>query len=524
MDRLIKKFIWILPTVVILIGISVLFYENHQKVTEPPNENWSREVELGLTSSTLEPIVNERENGHLDVSYLMETGVKQISLNESLEITNENTYDIPYDKWTQFFLKGDHLIYSDYYAMYDGKTDEKISEISKFIPLQDQILYQNEVEIMRLNPETQEPSILLTLENDQSEVDVFENQEKTYLLSQNNQGKNTQLTFYDITSNEALEIGSSEFNIKDSEVIEDINFSVQSQNYSLVLTTYQKQSMSGSPTNHYYYASASLNEDPNFNQLSVNDPKGTGNLTEISDIHLKPHDDRQTKMIFKAFGSSETLYRSTSESNISNIYELTFSGSNILDVSRLSNTPNLSTSPSIVNENTITWIDIKGETNRLLLASSNKKVIEQANKMSIDYFLNTLGKTLGMLSYSFFAFIVGFLWFIWPLVFILIVMLKRGRELDRDRSWIFFAGVAIYIAAAFQFKDRIFTPELMARAPGYLSFLFSPYIFIFAFALLTYGILSISEKKLDWSITLKLTYFVIIHLLFITIFFGPYLL
>ncbi|MCP3032790.1 hypothetical protein LF817_15805 [Halobacillus sp. A1] len=514
-----KKLIWLLPSFIMLMGIALLFYENYQEVTEPPKQNWSREIELASTPSTADPVVQKKESG-MDISYLDENGVTKLSLDESFTIENEHTYQIPYDKWTQFYQDEENLIYSDYYGLYDGETDEKISDITRFFPLQKQIIYQEELEVMLLDPDTHEPTPLITLDEKETKLSVVEDNDSIYMLTYYNGGGNNQLTFYDITSDGAEELGTSEFTVRNSEVVEDINFSIQEDQYSLLLTTNQKQTMSGSPVNFYYFAQESMNENPELELLELHDPNSKGNLTDISDIEFSSADD-QTQITFKALGSTETMYRNERQFNI---FEASISEDEAANVSRLSNTPDSSGHPYWIDSETILWFDLKGDANRMLLASSDEQVIKQSNQMTMNYFLNTLGKTLGMLSYSFFTLLVGVIWFIWPMLFLAFIMFGPGNAIDHDKPWIFFSGAGIYLAAAFIFNDRVFTSTLMARAPDYLSFLASPFVFISIFALITYAIIALSAKKLDWSVSIRLSYFIGIHLLFITIFFGPYLL
>ncbi|MFG6148163.1 hypothetical protein [Halobacillus sp. B23F22_1] len=519
MKSLKRKYVWIWPSLIIFLGIALLYYENYQKVTEPPSEEWSRELELGLTPFTNAPVVKETESG-INAAYLTNHGVHKISYDENISKENESSFSIPYNKWTKFYLSEDHLIYSDYYTMYNGKTNDKIADINQFIPLEDSIIFQENLDVNIYNPASSESVHLLTLENEKMKIHTFETKENTYLLTEYNGNGNTALNFYNIHSDEINKIGSSKFTTKNSEDINDLQFTIQDGRYALLLTTYEKRNMSGSPTNYYYYAKQPLNEDPEFNELHFKDPYGHENLSEISDITLD-FSNNTLKMLFKGYGQTETLYKSGRQFNI---YEAELKESSPVNVTRLSNTPKSSASPQWVNDNTIAWLDMKGDENQLLLASTEETIINKSIKVSGHYFMNALGKTLGMLSFSFLTLIVALIWFIWPMVFMLFIMFGRSSALDHDRSWVFFSGASIYLLAAFFFKGKVFTPGLMARAPEYLSFLASPFVYILLFALLAYIILAANKKSIDWSVSVKLTYFICIHLLFITIFFGPYLL
>ncbi|WP_431804392.1 hypothetical protein [Halobacillus andaensis] len=514
-----KRYIWIWPTLVILIGIGLLFYENYLKVTEPPSKNWSREIELGLTPSTNLPII-QKTTDNLKTSYLTNDGVNIRSFDNSFTIIEEEMHPIPYDKWTKYYLDEDHLLYSDYYSMYDGESNEKISDIQQFIALDQFVLYQYDMEVYLYNPETSESTSILTLENEKTKLHTYENEQNTYLLTEYNGNGNTQLNFYEVSEKGTELIGESEFTVNQSEVIEDLQFTIQNETYSVVLTTYLKKNMSGTPESFNYFASHALDEDPEFKKIQFQDPNADQKLAEISDITIRVTED-QNEILFKGLGYTETKYRSDNQFNI---YKAALKGDSASSVTRVSNTPESSASPKWVGKDTIVWLDIMGEENQLLLSSTADEAVVISEQIAGHYLMDALGKTLGMLSYSFLTIILGLLWFIWPMVFMLFIMFGKGSALDRDRPWILFTGIGVYLLAAFFYKDRVFTPELMARAPDYLSFPASPFIYIFIFALLVFWILMGHRKSLDWSVSLKLSYFVGIHLLFITIFFGPYLL
>ncbi|WP_163526737.1 hypothetical protein [Halobacillus ihumii] len=517
MSRFKKSWIWIGPLLIVLAGVFILFIENYQEVTVPPSEEWSREIELGNASSNIEPHITETDNEKLSISYATKEGVHQKILNDTHQVIAEHTYDIPYNKWTKTYVKNDHVLYFDYYAIYDGKTKEKITDASRFIPLKDNIIYRQGSDIFIMNPATKASSSLLTLASDKVEFSVYEADSQIYLMTQQTDTSGTDLTFYQIKDTTVAKMAAAQFKTKPSEVAESIQFTIEDQEYSLFLQTFQKQSMSGKPVSHYYYSKQPLNEKPHLEVVTFSDPASNQLLTEVSDFEMKTKNG-QTFLLFKGYGLTKTGYR---EEGQFNIYEARINEQNELITTRLSNTPNSSANPERINEEAVIWVDVQGDTNRLLLASSHPEIIEQAQQISGKYLLGALGKTLGMLSYSFFAIIVGIIWYIWPLLFITVMMFSSNKAYDRDREWVFFLGAGIYLGAAIVFKDSIYTPSLLSRTPEYLSFTGSSIVYTLIFALITYVIMKISTR--DWSITVRLSYFVGVHILFVTIFFGPYL-
>jgi len=522
MNLLKKSLVWAAPVMISIAAVLLLFAENYSDVTEPPTEGWSQGIELGLTPTVTEPYVNLLEEEKLEVSYLTEKGVKKDTFDQNFELVSEETFPIPVDKFTKFSWSGKHLIYSNYQAIFSGESGEKISDISGFFPLKNQTLYRKDQEIFQLDTDTLESVSLMQLENKNTELAVTETEQAAYIMTKTTDANGNHLNFYELDGQQVTELGKADFLVQGTEEISNIQFSVKDQNYSLLVSTLQKQSAGGERTNFYYFSQSSFGEDPQFQKVNFPDPHSSSELKEISDIEMSL-EEKSVNLLFKGFGATKTTYADTPEFNI---YRASLSSQGENKVTRLSNTPNPSAEPVwLEGANTTLWVDQGSDNkNKLMLSSAKPSIVEQADRMTQEAFIQSLGKTIGMLATGMFSIVIAGLWFIWPLFFIVVIMFANSRAMDHNRSWIFYAGMMIYLAAALLFKDSIFTNRLMAKAPEYLSFQGSSIIYLFGFALLTYLILSYGVKERDWSVFIRLTYFIGIHVILITVFFGPYLL
>ncbi|KHE68698.1 DUF2975 domain-containing protein [Halobacillus sp. BBL2006] len=515
-----KIMVWLAPMIIILTAVSILFLENYQEVTQPADDNWSRGLKVGTTPFTQEPFVHQTEDGQLSVAFLTDEGVQQNIYNEHYELASKEKYKIPLDKFTSIYLNNGKLIYANYYSMFDGETDQKIEDISEFYPLKGKLLYKKENQLFLLHTDNMESTPLLQLDNENASLLVDESKQGIHIIKKTVSESGNTLTFYKLNNEGLEEVGSASLRVKSSEEIKDLQFTTYQDNYYLLLSTTQKQSSSGKMTNFYYYSKSPIGEQPNLKQVSFNDPYGSGELEELSDIEMKMA-GKDPVLLFKAYGSTKTTFKEPKQFNI---YKSELRGESSESVKRLSNTPNSSSEPVWLDDEAIVWIDHGGEqTNRIYLASSDPEVIKKADGMTQSSLVLALGKTLGMLSYSFLAAVISIIWFIWPLLFIVVVTFANNRALDRDHSWIFYTGALIYLAASLLFKRLIFTDAVMASAPGYLSFTGSSFIYIIGLALVSLVILKIGSKVRDWSTLVQLSYFIGIHVAFITVFFGPYL-
>ncbi|MFZ0368781.1 MAG: hypothetical protein WAM07_04165, partial [Halobacillus sp.] len=294
------------------------------------------------------------------------------------------------------------------------------------------------------------------------------------------------------------------------------------ESYSLLVSTLQKQSAGGKLTNFYYFSHSSFGEDPQLQKVNFPDPHSRLELKEVSDLEMTMEENSVT-LLFKGFGATKTTYADSPEFNI---YKATLSLQGNTEVIRLSNTPSPSVEPVwFEGADAAIWIDQGSDNkNKLMLSSAKPSIVKQADRMNQEAFIQSLGKTVGMFSTGMFSIVIAGLWFIWPLFFIVVITFSNSRAMDHNRSWIFYTGMMIYLAAAILFRESMFTNHLMAKAPEYLSFQGSSIIYLLGFAILTYLLLSYGVRERDWSVFIRLTYFIGIHIILVTVFFGPYLL
>jgi hypothetical protein len=253
-------------------------------------------------------------------------------------------------------------------------------------------------------------------------------------------------------------------------------------------------------------------------ELTFQDPAGTNSLTEVSDVIFTFKNGEPT-ILFHANGRTETQFN---DKTTFNIYTAVISEDGSTKTERRSNTPEISTNPQWMDEETIAWVDLDGDGHKIKISSSDKDAISDLIEFTQDDWLHTLGKTLGMVTSSFFAIAFSVIWFIWPILFIVFMYMFRNRIADRDPAWYFYTGIGLYAVAAIIWKDQFFVDNIYTNAPTYLTFTGSSYFYLILFAIIAYWLTNHTKRVNDWSGTIRITYFVGIHILLLTIFFGPY--
>ncbi|MBM7551932.1 hypothetical protein [Thalassobacillus pellis] len=513
-----KRLYWILPLMIVLAGIGLLFYENLKKVKEPPDEGISRELKLGESQLANAPAIFSKNDSYI-LSYFDDEKLIEKIYTKSWDLDSEQTHDIPFNKWSRVYNNGETLLYTDYYALYLGSTDKKISEIDDFFPLQNRVLFLDNHNMYRLEPNTLKTQKVLSLEEGQKRVFVEQIDSKTYILVYYPGRKGHLIKLYRAdTQSEAKLVSENIYPISTTETFKDLSFDVNHNAFAVIFSTIQKQGGKTVNAQYYTYHPFKKKEAPAVKTLQAKDPFSGSQLEGWEDIELKLN-GKEADILFASHGFTETTY---SEAKASNIYRLHVSSSG-QEITRISNTPNRSMQPMFIDKGTVLWLDVHGDEKQINLASNREVIIQKADNYTSGHFISAAGKSVGMLSYAFFTIFLTLMWYIWPFLFILLMMVVNNNALERGESWIMYLSLFIYTIPIVLLDDLLFTNKLLAAAPAYMSFQGSSWLYILGFGALAYLIMYLGTKSKEWGLVVRFTYFVGCHVLLLTFFIGPYL-
>lgn len=515
-----KQLFWILPCIVIITGIVLMFNQSIADVTEQPEEDWSRGLKIGTTTVDKTLPVRETVDGNFVIQTYEEDMLRAQTFNNEFELIDEAAYDIPLDKWTRVFLDEDHLIYHDYSDIYNHDGNIIVSDAERFYPMDSTILYIKENNLYELNPDDHSSAKIMELNKGNEDIVPFQGEQQLYFMTEHSLNNDVELSIYELADNgDAKRVHTESFQIDAMQTVENIDFAVNDDNISYTLETVQKQSQ-GSPEFYTYVAETSLSSDqvPSLKSLTFPDPAGRGSLSEASDITVS-YQNETLQLLFSAGGFTETKYR---KNQAFNVYSATITDRGEIQSARKSNSPKGAVDPQWLNESTVMWLEQGAERNEVFVSSSNPSIIDKASGLRQDDWLRALGKTFGMLAKVLITILVTTIWFICPVVFIVLMYVIKGRKLDEDNSWFFYAGIAIYMLAVFIFRGIVFIDRMLARAPDYLTFAGSSYIFILVFALIAFIATQSTKATRDWHAPARIIYFAGAHILMLVTFFGPY--
>lgn len=516
------KLYWIVPGVIMVLGLLLLFYENFSDVTEPPADDWSRALTIGETDLNQIPPVKINENGDFVFTRFEDGKLAATTLGKDFTVKDQQTYNIPVNKWTQVFQQDDTIIYFDFKNIYDQDRNMIVSDVEKFYPLETTTLYVKDHVLYQLSPETKTSEKVMDIDLDKLDIIPHENQDGVNLLTYASDPTGVDVTLQQHANGKMNTVYQSRINVDPGKVVNDISFALDGQKLALLLQEELQSTQGGNPEFFNYFLLTSVT-NPNaqtLTQLTFDDPAGNNSsLKEVSDVVLTFRNDKPT-ILFHANGRTQTQFN---DSTTFNIYSAVISESGATKTERRSNTAEISTNPQWINEESIAWVDLDGDGHKIKVSSADIKTVDPLIEYTGDDWLQALGKTFGMITSSFFGIAFAVIWFIWPLLFVVFMYIFRNRIADRDPVWYFYTGIGLYAIAALIWKDRFFVDNIYLNAPGYLTFTGSSYVYMIVLALIAFWLTLHTKKVNDWAGTARISYFVGLHILLLTIFFGPYI-
>ncbi|MFG6119699.1 hypothetical protein [Thalassobacillus sp. B23F22_16] len=508
---------WLLPLILLLIGVAVLFTENLLKVTEAPDENISRDWQLGETSANTKPFIHSDSNGYT-ICYFSDGFLIESRYDRAWTQQSENRFPIDHQEFSRVFNDGETMFYSKANSLHQGVEGELFTAVDKFYPTESHLLFLKDEQLIQINRETLETKEVLKLDKPFGEVMVKENDGEVYTLIHRAENNESKLEVYRLPEEgHMLKEAAYTFSVAPGESIREIAFDMKGDKLGIVLATHLRQ---GSSKYHYYLALHELKDSElALNRIHAEDPFGPGQLNEWSDLELSLT-GKGINILFSAHGATQTTYK---DDPAFNIYEMTINESQS-GVTRISNTPERSQKPTRVEEETVLWMEGTGNYKEIKVASSEYDFDEKASGWSRDDLLKALGKTLAMFSYAPLTIFVTLMWYIGPFLYLFIIIVGFHKAIEDEKSWVLYGAFAIYIVSAGIWYDLLFTERLMNRLPVYLDFAGSSLVLLIVFGLISFLLMKQEAVKRDWGVVLKFTYFVTVHILLIAVFIGPYLL
>ncbi|MBB6453440.1 hypothetical protein HNQ94_001889 [Salirhabdus euzebyi] len=510
MQNVRQKLFWLIPLIIIVVGLAILYFTNLQRFTEPPSENWSREINVGTADKFTKPIIHVTAD-NIEIALVEDGVIQKKTYDNTYELLDTQAITPPFTSWTDYYLKGDNIYFFKDGTIINGNNEEVVTEAELFVPVanESKILYTKEQTIFELNMETNKTKEIMTTTHPIKELLSYEN----YIMAYTNDLQAASVSIYHVEKGPIL---SEDIELGLSEDIQKILFATDNENLYVGI---HSETQGNKNKQTFLYMSQSVLSDPklNFSRISPYDPVTKGALSGLDQFQLRSNNG-SVELLFRAVGFT---FKETKENQALNIYLMSLNGNHIT-TERLSNTYKVSNNPFFINENSIGWSQKEDALSPYIyVTSSNPDAIKKADTISSEEYLIALGMCVAMLSTSVFILYILIIWLTVPIIYLLIIsVLKRKGDINfLDRPSVFYGGVLAYLIGAYLFRHHLFHGRYN-YAPSFLTFEGSDIVYIIGSALLAF--ISVLLIKRDWGTVGKYTYFISLQMIIYLLLFGPY--
>src|SRR5690606_37076242 len=126
MKKIRTKLYWIIPLLIMAISIGILYFVNLERFTAPPNEKWSKSLQIATIDSYYNPqVVADSENNHL--YYSEEHQLVHKKFDQDYRIVQEDTI-LTSGSWDDFYVYQNEVILYKDGKLIDGSTNTEIDE------------------------------------------------------------------------------------------------------------------------------------------------------------------------------------------------------------------------------------------------------------------------------------------------------------------------------------------------------------------------------------------------------------
>ncbi|PBB06968.1 hypothetical protein [Salimicrobium humidisoli] len=511
-----KKY-WTLPLLVIVIGIMFLMFQNYKQAAALPSDSWHREAKLGETRVRAGLDGKKTENG-IRLAYFTEEALAIQTYDENLNSTETTKISIRNTKGSDVFIGGTHTIYYSDGGVYRADTEDKIAESEIFLPTEKGAVYAEGGKAVYVDGETLETTVISENVTESSSIHAYESNRGTVVSVSEREDNSLTSSIHLKRKDEVEKVDQLNVDLSPSLKMEDTYPLIQGDTATLLINAVPAFVRSSTGEKNFFLANKK-NGSVSLTDVTFPDPNREGSpLQEVEDLHVYEKNGTPL-LLFRAQGYTETKTGSTEAFNV-------FEGevkNGSITTERLSNTPRLSVRPEMIDAGMIAWIEEGADENTLFTAASKEHTDFSAPAFSGDILLRTAGKTLTMLSTGLMTIFLTVLWYAVPLLVMVFWMSKRRNPFDEEKEWVLYVSAAIYTTVALLFDHHLFKPQLIEALPGILDFPGSPFAIILLFSLLSLLIVRFSGMDKWWGLPARVTYFVGLHVVFMTVYVGPYL-
>lgn len=506
-----KKIIKIMvPVLILVVAFVMLFLNNLGNELTLPNNGWSREVDLPITTGNTAPFVAEEDGQYHIYGINKANKLDHLVIDEELNVIENSTIEVDMPPLKPFWAKGDDVVFirdNNLILFSAGKEQVLANNVDGLSANENLLIYWQDNKIYSLDRGYN--SILINeTAYPVEEVVLDKYSSDSFLVISKPNNTIFQFTIFQREQNNSFKAKDIYTLMEYSgETVSKFNFATDDSRISIIYTTYSiKQGVT-----YYYNYFAELD----LNQLDV-------------EAEFKEMGDKKTRYFELTYKDNTPTILFSSNSYITpkkeavNIYEAKHIDGNWI-AERRTKTNDMSEKPAWLNDETIIWIDFEGSNSYALKgASTNPNTIEKSMKIDSDDMKFALSNTILGLAVSLILVFSAVIWAIPSTVFILFLLIFNINLVERNERWVKIIGIGLYLITQLLLNDVIFSENFALYAPDYLNFSYNYIILPVIFAVLS-GLYLLAVKSEEWDSITEVGTFIGINLLMNVLLLGPYI-
>ncbi|CAN7363307.1 hypothetical protein [Rossellomorea sp. LjRoot5] len=503
-----------IPTVLILLLIGALFFNQLLDVKQQPDPDWSRSMPLGYSSEE-RPLVFYNE----ERLFLASNGkVDQFSFDESLNPRKEGSLNSSVTRGKPFWTDGNKVIQVKDEQVISSDADGVKTiddEVTGISTSSNTIYYWKQEVLYSLSPNDLSSKEVYRFPGEV--LDAYVENDGSTVLQIRQDDTHSHLYYMD----EGLQLVKEPFAIVNTATNHHVNgLSFIKENNQLTLLYNEEMRAQGTLSYKIWKLKTSIDDLG----TSIIKPEQIEFTNDHSGFKLESPRSVQ----FADFdGKSSILFTSESHKvggqNTISLYVAPFSDSNHFVATPVSTSKHFTYSPIQITDKSIAWLDYGGDYYELFGASQDEKAIAKSTEWSKRSVKEALNNSVLMLFSSLITILVSFYWVL-PSLFVLILlyMFKPNMFEKEEINWVEYASIFLFILMPLTFISKAMGDYFYFAAPGYLTFTGSEYILLVILSILTALLWKVGRDP-DWGTFGGVFYFMGIYILLYVTSIGPYI-
>ncbi|PFA68112.1 hypothetical protein CN378_08360 [Bacillus sp. AFS015802] len=503
-----------IPLGVMVLFVAALFIHQLFLVKELPQPNWSRSLPLDYTSKEKPQVF--QNNGDVYVS--SKGKVHALSINDQLNVSNENVIGTKITRGYPFWTDGNQFIYykDGNLVLTRNQEDDVLSEgITGLGTGEDRVYYWSNEKLFEYRIDEGSSQAVHTFQSEISDIHVGpdgssivqvkkdDSHDLVYYMNEN--GEVTDKPFLLVNTSANKKMDGLTFKVKDGQ---------------LILLYSEKSRTQGTLSYSVYKVQAPLQE--------LGDSILSGNKMEFVNKSNGEKLESPGGVQFVDVGGKDSVVFTSEGQQVGDnssvrLYMAPFENGGSLEGTAISTTKHVTYSPLQITDESLVWFNYDGGTYELYGASQNEQVISKSTNWSQRSVREALNNGVLMMFSSLVTIMTSFYWFLPSLFLLILLYIFRPNVFEKDGvSWAEYASIIIFMLMPISYTSKAMNPYFYQVAPEYFVFPGSSYALLVLLGVITWVIWR-KGRDPEWGSFAGAFYFMGIYVLFYITSIGPYI-